>query len=83
MLPHLLVVGVVNSDDQGPTRPCMRLSGEHGGGGGPVGGEIEPPPPSHVSSTPPGMRGLYYDKLKELEDEVCCPIYSEESLPNW
>jgi hypothetical protein len=47
MLPHLLVVGARNSDDQGPAE--KGLSGEHGDGGGPINGEIGPPPPSQVS----------------------------------
>ena len=56
MLPHLLVVGARNSDDQCPPWSCRRLRGEHGGGGSPIspliewiGVDIGPQPPSHVS----------------------------------
>ncbi len=44
MLPHLLVVGAINSRDPGPAGRGRRLSGEHRGGGGrSIGEEIGMP----------------------------------------
>ncbi len=80
MLPHLLVVGVRNSDDQGPDGSCKRLSGERGGGGGPISGEIGPSPPSHGSLTPPGLTSFNLGRLKEMEED-CYTISSREALP--
>jgi hypothetical protein len=68
MLFHLLVVGAINSNDQGPVGPCKRLNGERGDGGGPIGGEIGPPPPSQVSLTPLGLTSTKSQRLKELEE---------------
>jgi hypothetical protein len=82
MPSDLLVVGARNFDDQGPAGSCRRLSGERGGGGGPIGGEIYPPPPSHVSLTPPGVTGYDSERLKEMEEEVCCLTSSREALPH-
>jgi len=49
MLPHLLVVGVGNSDDPDLAGSGKKPSGEHGGGGGcQIGEEIGPPPPFPV-----------------------------------
>jgi hypothetical protein len=73
MIPHLLVVGARNSDDMGPDWPCKRLSGERGGRGGPISEEIGTPLPSNVSLTPTGLTGYDSERLKETEEEVCCP----------
>ncbi len=81
MLPHLLVVGDGNSNDQGPVGPCTRTSGERGGGGGPTGGEIGPPLPSHVSLTSPGLTGTNSERLTELEEVERYPIGSHEAMP--
>ena len=81
MLPHLLVVGAGHSHDQGPAGSCKRPSGERGGGGDSIGGEIGPLPPPQVSLTPPGLRGSDSDRLKEMEEEDCCPARSQEALP--
>jgi hypothetical protein len=74
MLPHLLLVGTRNSNDQGPVGPCMRPSGERGDGSGPINGEIGPPPPPQVSLTPPGMTSFDSYMLKDLEEEDRCPM---------
>ncbi len=64
MVSHLLVVGVGNSDNQGPAGSCKRLNKERGGGDRPINGEIGTPPQSHVSLTPPSLTG--YD-FKEAD----------------
>ncbi len=81
VLPHLLVVGAGNSHDQGPVGSYRRPSGERGGDGGSISGEIGPPPPPHVSMTPPGLTGSDSYRLKEMEEEDCCPACSREALP--
>jgi len=80
MLPHLLLVGALNSSDQDPAGSCRRLSEERGGGGGPISREIRPPLPPHVSFTPPDLTGSDSDRLKDVEEEDCCPIGSRDAL---
>ena len=82
MLPHLLVVGVGNAEEQSPAGSCMRLSEERGGGGGLFSIEFGPPPPSQVSLTPPGLTGSDSDRLMEMKEEDCYLIGSREALPS-